>query len=116
MTEKRARMIGADGETRSVTETEVERQAELAKVFAERADRMAKAYLFRHGCKAAGEFIAAMDQADADSGSAAPTCPIHHTPLTCAACTGAQGGKATSPKKAKAAQANARKPRPRKAP
>ena len=42
------------------------------------------------------------------------TCPIHHTPLTCAACTGAQGGQATSPAKRAAAQANAKQPRPRK--
>ena len=39
------------------------------------------------------------------------TCPIHHTPLTCAACTGAQGGQATSPAKRAAAQANAKQPR-----
>lgn len=38
-------------------------------------------------------------------------CPIHDRPLTCAACSGAKGGQATSPTKTRAAQANARLPR-----
>jgi hypothetical protein len=45
------------------------------------------------------------------------TCPTHHKPLIvvtwCPACRGAQGGKARSSKKTRAARRNAAKPRPR---
>jgi len=38
-------------------------------------------------------------------------CPTCGHPMRCPACTGGQGGKSTSPKKAAAAKANATKPR-----
>jgi len=47
----------------------------------------------------------------------APTCPTHHRPLICPCCVGARGGKvggkASSPRKTRAARRNARLPRPR---
>ena len=40
-----------------------------------------------------------------------PTCPTCGHPMRCPACTGGQGGRSTSPKKAAAAKVNASKPR-----
>lgn len=49
-----------------------------------------------------------------------PICPIHHRPHVvvtwCPACRGGHGGKATSPRKRRASQRNARKRAPRAAP
>ena len=45
-----------------------------------------------------------------------PACPIHERVLICPACVGARGGavggRASSPKKTRAARRNARRPRP----
>jgi hypothetical protein len=47
----------------------------------------------------------------------APACRIHARPLICPCCVGARGGKvggkASSPRKTRAARRNAKRPRPR---
>jgi hypothetical protein len=44
-----------------------------------------------------------------------PTCETHpHVTLRCPACIGQRGGQATSPRKARAARRNAKRPRAKK--
>lgn len=52
-------------------------------------------------------------------GTTPPVCRVHDRPLICPACVGARGGtiggKASSPKKRRAARRNAKRPRSREA-